>query len=474
MKKISSFISLIIISVATAFAQNPSLSLQAFSTGYSNPVDVENCGDNRLFIVEQAGKIWISDANGNKSAQPFLDIHTKVYSGGNEQGLLGLAFHPDYKTNGYFYINYINQQQNTVIARYSVSSTDSNKADKTSSLKLLSIPQPASNHNGGCLKFGPDGYLYIGMGDGGGSGDADNNAQNHKKLLGKMLRIDVDNGTPYAIPATNPFFNTVGYKKQIWALGFRNPWRFSFDRATGDLWIGDVGQGLWEEVDYQVANDAGGENYGWRCYEGNHTYNTSGCGPSTDYTFPIAEVSHNSGDCAIIGGFVYRGSMYPNMMGKYFCTDNCSGFFRMIYNNGSWQNVNLGQFLQYSYSSLGEDKDGELYVSSLSDGKIYHITDTSEPRDGSFSIGTGTSLQYLIVYPNPAHGNFTVQFSGEEKSPATLQVMNELGGKVFEEEIPVVKGNNTIDVSAENFVQGIYFVIVSSNSGKRIGKLIVE
>ncbi len=475
MNKFFTLVSLLIISITSAQAINPILNLQEFSTGYSNPVDIANCGDNRLFIVERGGKIWICDANGNKSAQPFLDITNKVYSIGSEQGLLGLAFSPNYKTDGYFYVNFIDKNQNTKISRFSVNATDSNKAVVSSQLKLLHISQPYENHNGGCLKFGPDGYLYIAMGDGGSGGDPNNNAQNKKKFLGKMLRIDVNSGTPYAIPADNPFVDSAGYKKEIWAKGLRNPWRFSFDRLTGDLYTGDVGQDFWEEIDYQPAGDPGGQNYGWRCYEGNHTYNTSGCGPSTQYDFPIAEISHNNGDCAIVGGFVYRGSMYPNMMGKYFYTDNCSGKFRMLYfQGGTWHNVSLGTFLTFSYASLGEDMDGELYVTSLSNGKIYHITDSSQPREGEFFIGAGTSSQSLLIYPNPAHGNFTVQFTSEEQLHTTLQVMNALGEKVFEEERSVVKGINSFNLSTENFGKGIYFITLIDDRSKRIGKLIVE
>lgn len=476
MKKSYILFLLTTITVTSTFAQNPNpaLDLQAFSSGYSNPVDIANCGDNRLFIVERGGIIWVCDENGNKSVKPFLNITNKVYSVGSEQGLLGLAFHPDFKNNGYFYVNYINKQQNTTIARYSVSATDSNKADKTTFLKLLNIKQPFSNHNGGCVKFGPDGYLYLSLGDGGSGGDPNNNAQNPNKLLGKILRIDVDNGSPYASPASNPFFNTPGYKKEIWALGLRNPWRFSFDRTTGDLYIGDVGQELWEEIDYQAAGDPGGENYGWRCYEGNHTYNTTGCGPSTDYDFPITEQSHSGGDCAIIGGFVYRGSLYPNMMGKYFYTDECGGKFRMLYFSGTWQKVQLQQFQTFSYSSFGEDKDGELYVASLSDGKIYHIIDTSEPSPFKFSIGVGESLQSLKVYPNPVHGSFTLQFSSDQESPATVQLINSLGVKVFEEQMKVEKGINQLNIATEGFSHGIYMVCVNSHGKQRIGKVIVE
>jgi glucose/arabinose dehydrogenase len=474
MKNYYLLIILVVISAFNTTAQNPVLSLQSFSSGYSNPVDIENCGDNRLFIVERTGKIWICDANGNKKANPFLDITSKVFSAGSEQGLLGLAFHPDYKSNGFFYVNYISNKQRTVIARYKVNAVDSNKAKINSETKLLVIAQPFDNHNGGCLKFGPDGYLYIGMGDGGGSGDPFNNAQSSDKLLGKMLRIDVDNGLPYTIPSGNPFINTPGYRDEIWALGLRNPWRFSFDRVSGDLWIGDVGQNLYEEVDYQAAGSAGGENYGWRCYEGNHVYNNNGCGAASEYIFPVVEYPHNP-DCSITGGYVYRGTLYPNMAGKYFYTDYCSGNFRAVYNSGgTWQNDFLLTGLQYAYSTFGEDRKGEIYVASLVDGTIYHITDSSMPFDGKFAIESEATHRSMVIYPNPAHSDFTIQFSSIQKSVAAIEMINSLGQKVFEKDFKIVQGSNLLTIAVDDLAAGIYLIIMKSNGGKYAGKVIIE
>jgi glucose/arabinose dehydrogenase len=250
----------------TALAPAQEIELEQFATGFTNPIEIVHAGDSRLFVVEQGGIIRILNADGSVNPNPFLNISNLV-STGSEQGLLGLAFHPDYDDNGYFYVNYTNTAGHTVVARYSVNPTDPSLADATSQLPLLTINQPYENHNGGCLRFGPDGYLYIATGDGGSGGDPENRAQNLETLLGKILRIDVDNGNPYVVPATNPFMG-VGGADEIWAYGLRNPWKFSFNRNNGDLWIADVGQNAVEEINKVVSNP-GGLNYGWRCYEGN-------------------------------------------------------------------------------------------------------------------------------------------------------------------------------------------------------------
>ncbi|HUM48320.1 MAG TPA: PQQ-dependent sugar dehydrogenase [Chitinophagales bacterium] len=256
---------LVAVTLVRAQTTVPQLELEDFSEGFNKPLAIENCGDSRLFIVEQPGKIWIVDEDGNKSPEPFLDITTRVKYDGAEQGLLGLAFHPDYAVNGFFYVNYITLEGNTRIARFQVSANDPNRANPSTQKTILKVKQPFANHNGGCLRFGPDGYLYIGLGDGGDAGDPFENAQDPGQLLGKMLRIDINTGDPYAIPPTNPFVNVAGYQPEIWALGLRNPFRWSFDRLTGDLWIGDVGQDKWEEINYQSVSSTGGENYGWDC-----------------------------------------------------------------------------------------------------------------------------------------------------------------------------------------------------------------
>ncbi len=356
----------------------PEILLTSYATGFTHPVDIQHANDDRLFIVERAGYIKIIDGTGTTLSTPFLDIDALVHSfgGQGEIGLLGLAFHPDYANNGYFYVHYTNNNDNSNISRFSVSATNPNEADVASELILMTISQPYLNHNGGCLKFGPDGYLYIGMGDGGSAGDPQNNSQNTMSMLGKMLRIDVDNGSPYAIPADNPFVGDPDVLDEIWAIGLRNPWRFSFDQLTGDLWIGDVGQGAREEIDMQLASSAGGENYGWRCYEGNNTYNTSGCGPASDYIAPVEEYNHSGGSCSVTGGYVYRGSEYPILYGTYIYADYCSARFWTLTPDGlgGYTNNLSNTYSGFDISSFGEDAQGELYIARMTAGTIYKLS----------------------------------------------------------------------------------------------------
>jgi glucose/arabinose dehydrogenase len=295
----------------------PNIQLEPIISGLNSPVAITHAGDGmgRLFITLQVGKILIYDGQQLLST-PFFDIGSLITTG-SERGLLSVAFHPNYSANGFLYVDYTDLNGDTVIARYRVSA-DPNVVDTTSAVILLTIPQPFANHNGGQLQFGPDGYLYIGMGDGGSGGDPLNNAQNLNSLLGKILRIDVDAGSPYANPPDNPFVANLSAKPEIWALGLRNPWRFSFDRLTGDLFIADVGQDTYEEVDFQQASSGGGENYGWRLMEGNHCYNPStGCNDGS-LTLPVIEYDHSLGNCSITGGYRYRGALYSGLTGIYF------------------------------------------------------------------------------------------------------------------------------------------------------------
>lgn len=358
-----------------------------FSSGFVRPCDITHCGDDRLFVVEQRGMIWILDQNGNKLPNPFLNIDPSVGSSGNEQGLLGLAFHPNYAQNGHFYVNYTDNNGDTKVSRFTVSANNPNLADAASEVVLLTADQPYSNHNGGCLKFGPDGYLYIGLGDGGSGGDPQANGQKRTTFLGKMLRIDVVGGTPYAVPADNPFVNDATTLDEIWALGLRNPWRFSFDRQTGDLWIGDVGQDSWEEIDFQPASSIGGENYGWRCYEGTHTFNTSNCPNVSELTMPVAEYA-NSGSlgCSVTGGFVYRGFKYPQLFGKYLYTDYCTGRLWTVVPDGmgGWTNSQIADLINNQLVSFGENKNGELFMLGNGNGLVYRIHDATE--DWSYQV----------------------------------------------------------------------------------------
>jgi glucose/arabinose dehydrogenase len=333
---------------------------QQVASGLQRPDDLQIAGSGRLFVVEKPGRIRIIQ-DGQLLPQPFLDITDRVGSQGNEQGLLGLAFHPQYAQNGRFFVNYTNTNGDTVIARYQVSS-DPNAADPGSEVKLLGVDQPFPNHNGGVLAFGPDGYLYAGLGDGGSQGDPRGNAQNTNSLLGKILRIDVNRGDTYSIPSDNPFGN------EVWAYGLRNPWRISFDKATGDLYIGDVGQDTWEEIDYLPAGSAGGTNFGWNHREGAHDY--AGGGPS-GMLDPVAEYSHPEGGCSVTGGYVYRGAM-PEWNGIYLYGDYCTGLiWGLIHTDGTWQKQQLFD-TDFTITSFGQDKNGEIYLVSDSGG-VYKL-----------------------------------------------------------------------------------------------------
>ncbi len=376
-------------------AAQPFFQLQPFASGLSQPVDIANAGDERLFIVEKRGAIQILDARGNKLATPFLDIDPQV-SAGFEQGLLGLAFHPNYATNGYFYVNYTNNSGDTRISRFTRNALNPNLADPASEQIILSIDQPFDNHNAGDLNFGPDGFLYIAMGDGGSGGDPGDRSQNKLNLLGKVLRIDVDGAFPYAIPADNPFVGDPAYAPEIWALGLRNPWRCSFDALTGDYWIADVGQDNWEEVNVQPAGSAGGENYGWRCYEGDAPYNLSGCGPIGNYDFPVLVYPHNfsTGGISITGGFVYRGNGNPTLYGRYLFCDYLSGNWWTLEDNGAGYTLTPFGNIQTSISSFGEDVEKELYAANLSTGIIYKIVENCN------SGSAVTGLDARVTGPN--------------------------------------------------------------------------
>jgi glucose/arabinose dehydrogenase len=354
----------------------PTLAITSPIGGFTQPIGITHAGDgtNRIFVVEQGGRIRLIK-NGTLATTPFLNISPRI-STGSERGLLGLAFPPNYAAKGYFYINYTNTAGDTVIARYRRSSTDPDAADPASEQIIITIAQPFDNHNGGQLAFSPrDGMLYVGMGDGGSGGDPGNRAQNPLELLGKILRLDVETGRPftYTVPANNPFVGRTGFRPEIWALGMRNPWRFSFDRATSDLYIGDVGQGLFEEVDFQTAASTGGQNYGWKIMEGMHCFTSSTC-DQTGLTLPVIEYDHSLG-CSVTGGYVYRGGTYPRMQGLYFYGDYCSGrIWGMSLQNGTWQTTQLID-TTINISAFGEDEAGNLYVASYGTGQIYSVVD---------------------------------------------------------------------------------------------------
>jgi len=341
-------------------------------SGLEAPVDVQNASDGsgRLFIIEKRGRIRILQ-NDQILPRPFLDIQSEIDSQHSEQGLLGLAFHPDFAQSGLFFVNYTDLDGNTVIARFHVPPGDPNRADPASEADLLQVDQPYVNHNGGGLTFGPDGYLYIGLGDGGSGGDPHGNGQNLQTMLGKMLRIDVDHGEKYSIPADNPFSLTGGLP-EIWAYGLRNPWRFSFDRLTGDLFIADVGQDAWEELDFVAAGTPGGMNFGWSYYEGSHAYKGQ---PAADvpFTWPITEYSHAEG-CSITGGSVYRGMELPEWQGVYFYGDYCSGnVWGLIRPGAEDQQVKILFRIGAQITTFGLDEAGEIYLIDYGSGTLLRL-----------------------------------------------------------------------------------------------------
>ncbi|MGE5239952.1 MAG: PQQ-dependent sugar dehydrogenase [Chloroflexota bacterium] len=391
---------LVVMAVSRADCQQPVTwpepVIARFADQLNLPVGITNAGDGsgRLFVVEQGGRIRIV-RNGVVENAPFLDISGRVLSGG-ERGLLSIAFPPGYAEKGHFYVNYTRQPDgSTVVARYRISQNP-DIADQSTEEVLLVIAQPFANHNGGQLAFGFDGFLYVGMGDGGSGGDPQNNAQNPATLLGKMLRIDVEYGaTPYVVPPDNPFVASVQFRPEIWALGLRNPWRFSFDRLTGDLYIADVGQGQFEEVNFQPASDGGGENYGWRIMEGKSCFVPADC-TSRGLTLPVTVYSHLEGDCSVTGGMVYRGEEYPGMNGVYLFGDFCSGRIRGLRRNGlAWESTVLLD-TSLSISSFGEDESGSLYVSDYGAGDLYRIIENALPMP----LGKETFLYPTTAQPS--------------------------------------------------------------------------
>ena len=460
------FIALFLSVIINLNAQ-PIIELKLLKSGFSNPTDIVSAGDSRLFIVEQTGKIRILDTSGNILPVPFIDLASKITTSGNEQGLLGMTFHPDYQANGHFFVNYTAAGNGaTVIARYTVSA-DPNIANPSSEAIIMTVPQPFANHNAGDLAFGPDGYLYIPLGDGGSGGDPGDRAQDSLNLLGKLLRIDVDNGTPYSIPTDNPFVSDPKAYDEIWAIGLRNPFRISFDRLTGDLWIGDVGQNDWEEINFQSVNSSGGENYGWRCYEGNHPYNTSGCEPASTMVFPIAEYSNNqTTGCSVTGGFVYRGNKYPEMYGYYIFTDFCSGiFWSVIDSSGIWNLYSHGSLGSF-FTTFGEDQNGELYVASRS-GSIYRVT----AKNTGINSPSGSKV-ILSVSPNPAREQFHFEVNIPNPSFMEYNVLDITGRNIISSGSNISTGLNKIPVDINILANGIYIYQVKIDGKYFNGKII--
>lgn len=355
------------------------LTLELVTSGLSAPVGIVNAGDGsgRLFVHERDGRIRVIVANGTLQAAPFVDLSDRIEAGG-ERGLLGVAFHPDFATNRRLFVHYSHIGDGATVVSELTASADGSSADPASERVLLTIPQPYANHNGGQLAFGPDGYLYIGLGDGGSGGDPLGNGQNRQTLLGKILRIDMDGvhaaGKEYGIPSGNPYasggVSPGDGLPEIWAYGLRNPWRFSFDRSNGDLYIGDVGQGAWEEIDRQPAGSRGGENYGWNAHEGNHCFSEA-CDQVIAIA-PIAEYSHDLG-CSVTGGYVYRGTLQPQLAGVYLFGDYCSGTIFSVPADGGAHVPKAVADTGRQISSFGEGEDGEIYLVDLGGGGLYRV-----------------------------------------------------------------------------------------------------
>lgn len=442
------------------------VAIQTFATGFSSAVAIVHPpNDPRLFVVQKTGAIRILNTNGTINATNFLTV--SGLSSSSEQGLLGLAFHPNYATNGLFFINYTNSAGDTVIAKYSVSSNP-DVANPTGTT-LMTIDQPYSNHNGGSLAFGFDGYLYIGMGDGGSGGDPNGYAQNltvdnanpSRIFLGKMLRIDVDSASPYGIPATNPFVGQTG-KEEIWAYGTRNPWKFSFNRLNGDLWIADVGQSAVEEINkitYPLPNT--GLNFGWNCYEGTVVYNNSGCPAFSSMVAPIAEYTHASSvaRCSITGGYFYTGTTYPNFQNKYIFGDYCSGEIGYIDESGT---LTWAVDLPTTITTFGEDMNGELYVSNGS--TISRVIDSSLNTN---EFGTNK----ILISPNPAKNQITVENSNAVEIVSIK--LFDITGKLLLTENNLNTSSKTINTSS--LTAGMYIIVVEDATGNQLkSKVIIE
>lgn len=422
----------ILAGLAPASAQT--LTKELVTGGLARPVFVTHAPDDygRIFIVEQfsgtTGRVRIFDLKTNTLlATPFLSV--SPVTTGNEQGLLGLAFHPKYADNGFFYVNYTTSgggaAGRTIVARYQVSPTNPNVADPGSAMPVIIVNQPFSNHNGGWTEFGPDGYLYIALGDGGSAGDPGNRAQNKLELLGKMLRIDVDGddfpadpNANYRIPPTNPFYGMTSARQEIWAVGLRNPWRDCFDRATGDLYIADVGQNQWEEINFQPGNSPGGENYGWKCYEGNVLFSAGICNDPNALKYPFLVYGHsqivpptNATGCSVTGGVVYRGCNMPELGGTYFFGDFCSNKIFSLRYDGSTITDFVDRSAQLSgingVSSFGVDALGEMYVCALNSGQVWRVTSAAPVTPDCNSNGRKDDCDILGGFSNDVNQNGT-------------------------------------------------------------------
>ncbi|WKZ67385.1 MAG: PQQ-dependent sugar dehydrogenase [Flavobacteriales bacterium] len=431
------------------------LQVEQVATGLTRITDISHCGDDRLFLTLQGGTIRILDADNTLLATPFLNITSRVNSSGNEQGLLGLAFDPDYSTNGRFYVYYTNGSGSGTsrISRFTVSA-DPNVADPDSEEILYTAAQPYTNHNGGDIEFGPDGYLYIGFGDGGSGGDPQNLAQNMSSPLGKMIRIDVSGETGWAVPPDNPFVGQTSVLPEIWASGLRNPWRWGFDAETGDLWIGDVGQNAVEEVSYWPAGDNSGPNFGWRCYEANATYNTGGCQPASAYVTPAtSHIQSQQGWCSVIGGRVYRGGTYWRIEGRYIYTDYCGGQFYGLRRDefGAWVRTQHLASGLYGFSCIGENSGGELFAGNNSNGRLYRIKEACPAPapvialDGNGLVSTAALGYQWYLNGTAIPGAVGQSYTPTENGDYRVLANTETGCQIF---------SNIIEITTTGLAEG--------------------
>ena len=470
-------------------------------SGINSPIDLKHCGDDRLFVADRAGKIRVINADGTLRPTPFLDITAKVSSAtSGEEGLLGFVFSPDYKTSGKFYVDYTSNiagKLTSVIAEYKVSA-DTNIANVSSALTILTQQQPYNNHNGGNMMFGKDNYLYINLGDGGSGGDPQGNGQNKTTFLAKIVRIDVSNSsiaTPYIIPPTNPFYNDAspGIKKEIWAYGVRNPWRSSVDRLTGDLWIADVGQDAIEEIDFQVAGAPGGRNYGWRIMEGNQCYNPpSGCN-TAGLTMPIYTYTHADGN-SITGGYVYRSVQSKELFGTYIFADYVKKWVDGIKQSGGVLSGSATRFITNAQAignpvSFGEDRYGDQYILFNGNTTVYKLEDTSYLRhpvayftttseiagEYNFQALEGRNISYQWLKNNvPIGGANMPTYGTSANGTYTLVVTNLLGTTDTSEAYVIgVLPLTLVSIEAQRTTNGIR-IIWSTSSEQNLDGFIIQ
>jgi len=431
------------------------ISLEEFATA-SNPVEItaSPTNDNRLFVVQQSGTIRILNTNGTFESTNFLNITDRVNFSG-EMGLLGLAFHPQFATNRYFYVYYNRAGRMITVSRFSANSNNPNTADPATEKVMMSIPKSQTNHNGGSIHFGADGYLYISTGDGGGGGDPDNNGQNKNSLLGKLLRIDVNSDNAYNIPPTNPFVGVDG-ADEIWSYGLRNGWKYSFDRTTNNIWIADVGQNLIEEIN-RVPATTPAVNYGWRCYEGNDAYNTAGCANASTMTFPVVDYDHSGGKCSITGGYVYRGNLYTDLIGKYIFADYCSQQIGILDNTTiTWTSAFSGN----NFTTFGEDNSKQLYVAAQN-GKIFKV------KSNALAVSDIDKTQILIS-PIPAKDFIYINNIAEKNLTAEFL---DFSGRVILE-CKVAENDKSIDVTS--LKAGNYILILKKDDIKIMSQKMIK